>query len=713
MINKLSQKLQNVQGLPPEVLNPPRLMHYDSATENPIIIFYITGPNKGRTKEQLRFQLEHRLEQVPGVLQVNKPGYQKKELSIFLSKEKMEKHYISSIDVILALEQYTSDIPAGYLESPNTQHLVRALGKTRTAENIKNVVIRSNFSGQKVLIKDVAQVIDGAEKQTFREYFVTQPNEFNPSTSLEVRKSKITDTISLIAALNTSLKEFKKNLNKDYKIVTGFNEGKNVKRRLTNVINNALGGMILIFIVFFLFLPSKTGFMVGFSLPLSILGTFAILPFIGVSFNIVTMLAFVICIGMLIDNSVVIGEYYSRLVTEDKKTPAFASQQAVRQFKKPITATVLTTIVAFLPMLVTTGVMGQFTKWIPIVVTLALLMSLFESFCLLPNRLKWLTQKKPSHYQQFLLKKFQKLEDFFEKAIKKIISKKYLGLSGIALLIVLTALVFKFGNRIDLFSTTNPEFYTATIELKPNSSLNLVDKESKRISKKMYEVMGGEDVVKWMSVTASTNNGQEIGRILLRVKPKVLRDLDYKDILNQLRQINKGDLKRLNFNIMEGGPPVGKALQVAFQSNNRQEINRFIDKVLPKIKKIPGLINLKIKPETNRGTEYQIFAKQKTLARLGLNFKSVGLALRTALEGHIITELTENNESFYIRVKQTDMSSLKQLENIKIKEQFGRLIPLKQVAKIKQVPAGPNLWSYNFSPAILLEADINDKKQPV
>ena len=715
VVNELHQALQNVQGLPPEVLDPPKLIHIDSSNRRPIIDISVSGPDKKRLRDEISFNLKTRLEKIPGVSEINMYNYKKREFLVLLSPEKMGKRHISSADVTFALEQKKMDVPAGYLESNTKRNLVRVLGKPRTIKDLENIIVRSNFSGQKVFVKDIAKVKDGPEKETQREYFYkpenNKPYKLVPATSLSVMKTMKADTITVIANIKKNIEKFKQNSNKEYKILTGFDEGENTRKKLIIVINNALTGLLFIFVVFFLFLPSRVGLMVSLSLPLSVFGTFAILPFIGVSFNVITMLAFVICIGMLVDNSVVIAEYYSRLITENKKSPQSAALQSVRQFAKPITATALTTIVAFVPMLVTTGVMGEFIQWIPIVVTIALLMSLFESFCLLPNRLQWLPQKKPSRYQAGILKKLSQIENLFEKGIKKAIAKKYISLGFIALLIFLTILMFKFASRVDLFAARSPEFYTALIEPKNNSPLSLIDEKAKKIANEMQSVFGGEKTIQWMSVRTDTKSA----KILIKVKPSVLRKLKYKNILNELRKIDKGDLKTLSFNIIVRGPPVGKPLSVAIQSNNRKKIREFIEEVSPEIEKIPGLINLKSNPDTDKGKEYKIQINMETLAKLGLGFQSVGLALRTALEGHLITELTENNESFYIRIKYDteQMFSSEHLKKIKIKEikdPFGRLIPLSEVAEIKEVKAEPHKKSYNFEPVVFLEADINKKE---
>ena len=709
VINELNQALQNVQGLPQEVLNPPHLLHINASTDS-VIFFHLMGPNTNRQRDELAWKLKTKLESLREVSEVQTDNYKKREFLVLLSQEKMDQYHISSADVVLALNQKKYDFPAGYLENNTSKNLVRVLNKPRTVEKLENTIIRSNFSGQKILVKDIAEVIDGAEKETVRKYFYSSKDipsfKLTPATTLEVLKSADSDTLKMISKVKKLVSQFKMNLEEPYKIVTGFNEGENIKKRLISVINNALTGLILIFIVFFLFLPSRVGLMASFSLPLSILGAFSILPYLGVSFNVITMLAFIICIGMLVDNSVVISEYYSRLLTETKQNPKTASLSAVKKFFKPITATVLTTIVAFLPMLVTTGVMGEFIKWIPLVITLALLISLFESFCLLPNRLQWLGHSEPSFYQKTLLKKIDQIETAFAVLIKKIIQRKYISLAGICALIFSTALLFKFGSKIDLFSARNPEYYTALLKAQPNSSLEKINQITKSITPQIQKVF--KDHLYLMSVKIDSQQAQ----IIAQIKKSSIRKLKYKNIIEKLRKIGKGDLQELRFNKLAGGPSVGRALNIAVQSNDRKDIRKFIKEISPEIEKIPGLISLNSNPDPNVGYEYKVEVNTDTLARLGLDIQAVGLALRTALEGTLITELTENNESFYIRVKHksAELSNLENLKQVKIKERFGRLISLSEISQIKKVPASAHKKSYNFLPVVFLSADIDPKK---
>ena len=794
VINELHQALQNVSGLPSEVLDPPSLLHFDATRGRPIIAINVVGSNENRDKDKEAWKLKNKIEALEGVLNVSLSYYKKREFLISLSTEKMDRWYISSHDVIQAVRSQSSDLPAGSLESDKKRNLTRLIGNFRSVEELENRVVRSNFSGQSIKIKDIAEVKDHFEKEQSKGYIYSSElgDSFSlqPSISLSVLKNINADLINVVENIkkklklsdkgNKKTKESSKEKNSksaqikdsnsaqikdsnsaqikdsksaqikdsksaqikdsksaqlkdsnsaqlkdsnsssqpasllsksEPKVFISFDGSKDTKRKLRNVINNTVFGLFLIFLIFFMFLPSRVGFLASFSLPLSVLAVLTFMPFLGVSFNMITMLAFVICIGMLVDNSVVISEYYVRLTSNENLSPSQSAKQVVQQFFKPITATVLTTVVVFLPMLITKGVMGEFIKWIPIVVSLALLISLFESFCLLPNRLQWLpVQKKPSFYQKSVLEQFSKLEELFSISLKYCLNRKYFSLGVMVFLLVSTGFLFKFRSKVDLFSSRTPEFYSVSIKFKPNLPLQLTDRESLKIAEKVQAVFKGKENIDIMEV----NSNKSTSQILIQVKRSVLKKLKYQEILKELRKIEKTEfIKELDFLAMKGGPPVGKALNIAFLSNDRQDILKFIDHVFPDISKIKGLLNVKVDPDKEEGgTEYKIKVKEDVLAQLGLSFNFVGEALRTALEGSILKEMTEKNESFYIRVRhdEEEMSSLSAIKKIKVKELMGRQISLGDVVDIKEQVAEPNRRTYNFSPVLFLQAGVDQNK---
>ena len=712
VINDLHHSLQKVRDLPKEVLNPPVLSHIKANTDSPVLFLIVAGPDQNRRRDEIAFQLKSYIERTPGVSEVKMSHYRKREFQILLSVEKMEKLYVSPADVVSSLQREALDVPAGYLEGESQRRLVRLSAKPRTARELENLVIRSNFSGKKIFVRDVGRVIDGPEKSPLLKYFYkaekNKPFRLSSAVSLNVIKAAGEDDIRLVSKIDAVIKNFERHIDPSYKIHTFYSEGERTRQRLIAVVNNALTGLFLVFFIFFFFLPSRTGLMAGISLPLTVLSVFSFLPFAGVSFNIITMLAFVICIGMLVDNSVVISEYYSRLILENKIPSKTSALLSVRKFWKPVTATILTTIAAFLPMLATSGVMGQFIKWIPIVVTAALLMSLLESFFLLPGRLSWLSpsQKRQKH-QQRLLTGLTVLENRFEVFIKKAVLKKYTSLTVIGALFLSGFLIHLLGNRVDLFDKRNPEFYKAHFTMPAGTAPAVTDKTLQRIAGEVSGIIGPENIKNLLIYTTEAEKGQ----LTASVKPSVLRKLNHKEILSSLRKIDRGKTKKLMFSVPAPGPPPGKPLQLVVQSNRRAEIKKFIEEIFPEVEKIPGIRDLEIDPDPERGTEYQIQLKKEVLPRLGLNAQSVGLALRTALEGQIITELTDRGESFYIRIRVGDreLSSLNELKKIKIREPFGRLVPLSQIARIVEKRGGPDKKKYHFHPALTLQGEIDEK----
>ena len=711
IINELHRSMQNVKDLPQEVLNPPQLEHITASNNRPMLHLIITGPDRGRKREEIAFQLKTRIEKLSGVSEVHLNHYRKREFQILLSAKEMERHHVSLMDVTQAVRKQTVNVPAGYLESKTQRHLVRLIGKAKEAKELENIIIRSNFSGQKVFVKDVGRVIDGVEKELSRQYFYQtekgKPFGLSLSTSVEIMKSEKIDTLSLVSEIQNIIRRFEENIEPGYQIQTFHSEGEKTRQRLLVVVNNALMGFVFVFIIFLLFLPFRVGLMAGLSLPLSILATFAFLPFMGVTFNVITMLAFVICVGMLVDNSVVITECHDRLMENQDISSKKASLIAVQRFLKPITATVLTTIAAFLPMLVTTGVMGEFIKWIPLVVSLALLMSLFESFFLLPSRLQWLSHSSPMKYQSALLNFLKDIEEKFQFLLERILKRKYIGVAFIGLLFAFAVVVNHLGNKLDLFASRSPEFYTAFLEAQPNTPLPVMDKKIRDISSKIYETIGPENLRRLV-----VENNSKTGHIIASVKPSVLKKLNYKKTLENLRTIDKEDLKKLRFGVIVPGPPSGKPLKLVIQSDSRQQIKSFIDEIYSEVKEIPGILNLEIDPEPEVDKEYRIQLNRESLSRLGLDFSKAGQTLRTALEGYPITELRDQGESFYIRVKydERELSSLESLKQIRLREPFGRLIPLNQVAGIVETKSEPNRKKYNFQPALVLQAEVDETK---
>jgi multidrug efflux pump subunit AcrB len=480
-----------------------------------------------------------------------------------------------------------------------------------------------------------------------------------------------------------------------------------------------MGGLILVLVILLIFLPGFLGVVTSLSLPIAILGTMALLPIMGANFNNITMLGLVISIGMLVDNSIVISENYARL-RQGGMSPKEAALHAVYQFWLPLFATVLTTIGTFLPMLVTKGIMGQFIRWIPIVVTAALTMSLIESFILLPARLPWTLRKQerlnPNQETERPLGWYDRFRSRFENFMHQCLRYRYVVLSSITAILIGSILLAIFGARFELFPKEEVEYYFARYELPREYSLAKSDDYATSLSQEIRQTMGEENV-KYVIARNGTQrigirdpqekNGEYVGMATIAVPLDRAALLNPNEMMAKLRSIDKKDAINLSFELGGNGPPVGKALNVTFRSNNAKALREMVDEFKTEVAKIEGVADL-IDDEIRGAIEYKVEPKFEELSYSQLDVQTLGTALRTALQGSIAAELNQDGMDFNVRMRfdENYSENLEAIQNIRILNRVGNLVPITYIAKISEVQGPAVRKHYNFVRAITVASDV-------
>ncbi len=699
-VTEVHRAVQSVPDLPANLLESP-MIHHEKAKEIPIMHMALVGPDPKRNRKAHALQLL--LQNIPNVAHVKMTGFQKREYQIWLNAQKARHHAISLPEVLKAVRAFSNNISAGLIKDDQTQHAVRLFGKIKKTPELESIIIRSNFSEKRIHIKDIATVHDGEEEQ-YASFFVHD----QPAVLMEITRKENTDTIKTIQQIKNFLKEHQKSIGPDLKILTLFDESEKTRERLSIVSYNALFGLLLVLLILWLCLPGWLGAMSALSLPFSILSTVALISSLGVTFNVITMCAFVICIGMLVDNSIVISEHYARLRGEGLPSGASALQ-SVLDLCRPLCATTATTILAFLPMLITKGVMGQFVRWIPIVVSIALLMSLLEAFFLLPCRLSW-TMKKSRKSQTSGQQKWSaigiKMRIHFEMFMLKVLERKYLSLFVIACVVALSLSVGVFKNQFILFPKENVERYMAFFEMEKHLSLKKMEKRFSHLQKEMRWVMGEEHIQQSFGFIDSLRGK---GSLTVEVRQNMARVWNHRDILKKLRTVNASSFKKLRFEAFALGPPVGRPVELILFSQNRKELKAGAEEVSQILSSVEGLLNMEDSREYS-GPEYAVYPDTKSLARLRVSRTAVGEALKTALHGRIVAEITDTGESFYIRVKYDNKgrSQIDLLRYILVMGSEGQLVPLDKVVTWKRKNQGPEIKKhYAFMPSVTFYADVD------
>ena len=708
----IQKAVQRAAGrLPVEVRDDPRVLEVD-AKEIPILELALVGPNENRQRDRLAERLKENLEDIDGVSAVRLSGYIDRELQILLDKSKLMRSGISLSEVYLALSLHVKDIPSGYLDDRNQISLVRVYGKDISIAGLENLILRSNDSGKSVHVKDIGQVIDGGARPNLLARVNGQP-----ATLIVTNKKAEYDAIKVLSELSEKLEAFKKNISNEFSVIVYNDEGSRIQNRLEIVSFNALSGMIIVLIVLFLFLPGKVGLFSSLSLLICALSTITFMVFIGANFNIITMIAIVICLGNLVDNSVVISEFYTEL-RESGVESKEAALKSAKQFWIPFTASTITIISAFIPMLVTKGVMGQFIKWIPIVVAIALFVSLFESLTLLPARLQFLNPKTKVNSKSDWFSNFEYL---FGKVIKLTLRFKYFTLFSLTALVFSGVLVTALFNRFELFPAEGVEFYIGRFESDPQTSIYKTDEFARIISEDVVGALSKDILLSVISRTGvsqtdpsdpRSKSGENVGIIIVSIKPEVAPTLSIKEVLEKLNSIPVPEgVSRLHFETAEAGPPVGKPLTLTLRSNSYNQLNEFRNELMKEIENIPGVLNLE-HDEQRTGKEFKFYPADKVRALTGINIETIGLNLRTALEGSIAAELSESGRDYNLVVRFDDKSrdNINDLRSIQIATPRGALVPLTSLGEFKNLEGPVIKKRFDFKDSITMTSEVDLQK---
>ena len=699
--------------LPSEVTEDPVVMEIN-AKEIPVLELALVGDNKNRKRDIATEQLKELIEDVAGVANVRYSGYQEKEIQVLLNRASLNKYGISLAEVFQSLASQLKNIPSGFLDDKTNIALVRVVGKNTSIEEINNTIVRSNDIGTLIRIKDIGKAQLGSKRPS-----VLATVNGEEATLLIVTKKADGDALKVLDKINVELSHFQKKLDKSIKLVNYNDEGKRIRNRLDIVNFNALTGMIIVIIILFIFLPGKIGLISSLSLPISALGTVGVMVFYGANFNIITMIALIICLGNLVDNSVVISEYYTQL-REKGVDAKKASVKAARQFWIPFTASTVTIICAFLPMLVTKGVMGQFIMWIPIIVTIALTLSLLESVTLLPARLQFINPRvKDQESRNKGPSFFEKCEDVFEKIIRISLKHRFKTLFLLSSLVVSGVVVTAIFNRFELFPAEGVEYYVGRYKTEATSSIFQTSEVSKEIQKEIFKkidkevieaVVGRAGVQQTDASDPRTKTGESVGLILVGIKPEKAPDLNILETLKKLNDIPKPrGVKYLNFEPIESGPPVGKPLTLTLRSTNSKQLNDLTVIYLSELKKLKGLSNVET-DEEDSGKEYRFIFNDEKRSLSQVNTDLIGLNLRTALEGSVVQELTENGRKFdlVVRFEDEDKSRLSSIEKISILNSRGTQIPLLSLGKFVDSEPPKTIRNYNFKRSITITSDVDN-----
>lgn len=713
--DEVQRGVLRASDLPPELPAPPRVVRFRSG-QIPVYSAALYGGSSAEARDSTAEIVQDALEDLPEVAEVRLYGYSPREFTILLDAGKLNAKHVSVREVTSALSRQLRDIPGGYVKRNGSEVLVRALGKIYNASEAGELIIRGKYGAGAVRLKELGRVMDArAESRTLARL------DGEEAVLISVTKQDKADTVVVAGRVRQAMDALRSRLPAGMKLAVYDDEAQRVQQRLHVVGQNAWSGLLLILVVLLIMLPGTIGVMAAISLPVSILALTAFMAAVGLSFNVITMIAIVIVLGLFIDNSAVVAEAYSRNRGLGDP-PREAAVRAGSVFFIPIFATVLTNIAGFAPLWITTGVMGQFVSAIPVVITGALLLSLFETFFLLPGRLQY-TMRRTSGLELgadgLEAGRFGRWQRRFRALVAWLTARRYAVLGAITVIMLAAVYAALFLNRFDLFPKERTELYTARFETEPGSSLQKTDLAGAKLSARVAAALkaGG---VNYGSVVVQVGSSQtdpddpqgKVGNnaALLRVNVPLMEaeKQNTEKVLDLLSAVPATGLERLVFEAAVGGPPVGPPLNVICRSQDEEELYAFTAALKKELGALPGLRNLA--DDLYRGPqEYQLILDTDLMRRAGFALDDVGAAIQTALQGVVVSKVNLRSREVEVRVRMqdSDRATPADIEDLKLMTPQETLMPLRNLAKVKTTQGPVTRKRFNFQRAVTISADVD------
>lgn len=676
----------NRADLPRDLPYDPLVLEIDTAMM-PVIQLAISADRSELELKRLGDNIIDDLLALKGVGGVTLQGPRRAEIRINLKPEKLQQYRVSIQEIVGVLQNWNVNAPGGEFDTRDGQKVIRIVGEFTSTDDVADLVLRANEAGDTLRLGDVADISEDLEKAT-RVYDVSGQK----ALSMMVRKKADGDIISTVEKVYEYIETIPDRYGVDVNVEPFQDMSKLAKMRLGVLTNNAGVGVFLVFITLLLFLRLSVALTTTLGLPVVFLSGLYLLDISGVTLNMISMMGFIMVLGMLVDDAIIIGENITYHMEKGMKPHEAAVQGAV-ELMGPVTATVLTTIVAFGPMLFVSGMMGKFIIAIPIVVMLLLALSWFESFFILPSHVAFFT-KADLHppERRWLVWVEEKYGDMLEWVIKWRKTTVAISVAVFFGSIILAATAMRF----ELFPPVAVDTITMDVTAKPGTSLQTMRSNLKAVDAQLRSliddanlentILGSGRIIN--DQDGSRKEGPRYGQIRLLYKPAVSRP-DH-DAVEDMRLLEKAlplsfpDLAFV-FKEVRPGPPTGRPLEVELSGNNLNSVIKVAEQLENYLHGIDGVTSIESGLDTG-DPEIHVVLDRQLATYAGVNLNVAATHVRAAIDGLRATSIRRGTEEVdvTIRLPHNGDSLDEVLGKIQLPNNRGGLVNLAEVARFEE-----------------------------
>ncbi len=637
----------------------------------------------------------------------NLVGVRDYEIAIEVSEENLRRYGISFDDVVKAVKTGSIDLPGGSIKTSHGEILVRSKGQLYTGREFEGIPLITLNDGTLVRLGQVANIIDGFEDTDMKARF-----NGRPAALIQVNRTSTEDVIEVTRCVKDYVEKQKAKMPEGVYLATWFDLSTMVQDRINMLLRNGAQGIVLVFIALALFLNLRLAFWVSIGIPISFMGAFLVLDFSGETINMISLFAFIMTLGILVDDAIIVGEniytHFNR-----GKSPSAAVVDGLKEVGGPVVMAVSTTIVAFIPLLFIAGIMGKFIAVMPRAVIAILIISLGEALIILPAHLSGAltrsalkTDSRPSWHERIRVKVEHLLnvviEKYYTSALKYVVKNRYFTFAiGLGVLIISLGIVAGGYVPFIFFPKGESNWVIAEVGYPLGTPFEITEKTIEHLEKQAFKLNdlfnkklknNGDIIVNTFALVGMIprrdwkpgESGGHCGEVWIELVPsEKRRDLSVNTVLNKWRDLT-GEIpgvETLTFTTLEGGPG-GNPIEIQLVGRNFNQLRRAADELKIEMRTYPGTFD--ITDDFKPGKEEKQVNIKEGAGSLGITMRDIARQLRQAFYGEESVRIQRGRDDIKVMVRYdaSDRRSIAGIEEMRIRTIDGQEIPIEEVADI-------------------------------
>jgi HAE1 family hydrophobic/amphiphilic exporter-1 len=671
---------------PPEVESP-RLWKFDPDNFPVVILGARSKLNMERLTRILEREISQRFEQIQGVGSVDVWGGVYREIQVKLKRDRLAASQLSATDVRMALQRENVTLPGGDMQEGFSDVYIRTRGEYNSIDQIAETII-TVIDGKPIRVKDVAEVADGYEDLNR----VVQIDD-QPMVRLGIRKQSGANTVAVAKQVRDLMVQINQERD-DLNLLIVIDQSEFIQNSIDNVRNSALwGGLLAIFILYLFLRNGSSTFIIALSIPISLIATFGLLYFNGLTLNQMSFGGLALGVGLIVDNAIVVLENMVRL-RENGHQLQESALTGTKQVTGAIIASTLTTIVIFIPVIFMQTVSGMLFRELALVVVFALLCSLLVALTLVPmlgSRFltirsgEKVTEKKDTRFGRWFIRMELFYSRFLEHALNN--KKMVLGITGILLLSALFLWPFI---PVELAPQTDADEIEVELEMAQGTNIAVVHKYLYELERLVREVTP-MDQVKHLSIEIRRGDAD----VELALKNSDERTISSYDLADRIRQHVTGRIPggEIRVTAQSGlwilrrlfGSGGSEAIQVELRGYDLTLADRVALNIEKIFQRVPEVKDVNISRREGSPEQNLIIDRDK-IADLGISVSQVAEVIQTNVGGSRAGYYREGGDEFSImvRLQPEDRLNTLDLKNVSLRTGNGQTIPVSSVVRTER-----------------------------